>query len=476
MKRQWLVAALLFLAGTLFVSLGVDNGDSSAAPRQPASLLHADTQSNGYLNFAPLVRKVKPAVVKVISESLIERRSVFGDDFLDRFFNAPRRRERVSGLGSGFFISADGEILTNYHVVKDAVKVKIVTMDEKEYTARTIGTDAKSDLALLKVEGNGFTFINLGDSNRVEVGEWVLAIGNPLGQDLSVTSGIVSAKGRALRGLEVDYQNFIQTDAAINQGNSGGPLVNMQGEAIGINSVILSPSGGNIGIGFAVPSNMAKKVINDLKREGRVVRGYLGVQITEITDAEAKDFDLPQGGVLVAKVEPGTPAEKAGLKRYDLIVKMNDREVRSANELRTMIANLNPGDTVNLSVFRNGLKSIRVTVGEAPDTITLPGDREGALNIDLGMVLVDNNPGMTRRFNLRTSRGIVVTEVDRGGVAQRNGIRVGDVILALNRTEVEDVDHFRELLAGKEPGSSFFLYINRAGEEYFVRFRLPDSR
>ncbi len=213
------------------------------------------------------MRKVKPAVLKIISESVVQSRPMFGNDFFDQFFNAPRRPEKRSGEGSGFFISPDGYILTNNHVVQDAIKVKVYNIDKTEFTAKIIGTDPKTDLALLKINVKNVPFIELGDSSAEEVGEWVLAIGNPFGQDLTVTSGIISAKGRQL-GL-AQYEDFLQTDAAINMGNSGGPLINMKGEAIGINSTILSPSSGNIGIGFAIPSNMAKKVVADLKIQGQ---------------------------------------------------------------------------------------------------------------------------------------------------------------------------------------------------------------
>jgi serine protease Do len=250
--------------------------------------------------------------------------------------------------------------------------------------------------------------------------------------------------------------------------------VNIRGEAIGINSAILSPTGGNIGIGFAIPSNMAKKVINDLKTEGRVVRGYLGVQITEITESEAAEFDLPVGGVLIAKVEPDTPADKAGLKRYDLIVKVNGRDVKTANELRTMIANFSPGDGVELKFYRDeDLKTVTVRVGEAPDSISVMTREEDGTSVDLGMVLTDNSPALARRYNLTENRGIVVTEVARGGLAHQNGVRTGDVILAVNRTEIESVSQFRRLLRERSAGSSFFLYVNRGGEEIFIRFRLP---
>jgi trehalose synthase len=389
-----------------------------------------------------------------------------------------RERQRVSGTGSGFFISADGYILTNNHVVKDAIKIKITDINEKEYIAKKIGADPKTDLALLKIKGNNFPFIELGDSDELEVGEWVLAIGNPLGQDLSVTSGIVSAKGRELEGLEVDYQNFIQTDAAINQGNSGGPLINMEGKAIGINSVILSTSGGNIGIGFSIPSNMAKKVIGDLKKEGRVIRGYMGVSVQYIPDEEAKDYGFPQGGIIIAKVDEDTPAKEAGLKKYDLIVEVDGTKVKSARELRNLIASHSPGDVVRLTIYRgNDKKTINVKVTEAPESVRIRSgedDDEGKV-IDLGMVLRNNSRSLARQYELGTSEGIVVMEVERGGVAYENGLQAGYVIIGVNRVQIGSVRQFREIMAGKSHGDRVLMTIvRRDGNENMVRFRIPE--
>jgi serine protease Do len=451
------------------------------------NVAHAETIANvsrnlAY-NFVPLVKKVRPAVVKVISEAIVETGgSTFGgdffrDDFFDRFFNfrTPRRRQKVSGVGSGFFVSQDGYILTNYHVVKDAIKIKILDINHKEYFAKKIGVDPRTDLALLKIKKENNTYIELGDSNKVQVGEWVLAIGNPLGQDLTVTSGIISAKGRELSGLEVDYQNFIQTDAPINQGNSGGPLINMEGKAIGINTVIISPSGGNVGIGFAIPSHMAKKVIADLKTKGKVTRGYLGILISDISESDAEDYDLPGGGVLIAKVDPDTPAQKAGLKRYDLIVEANGQEIKTATELKRIIANSSPGDVIELKVYR--LKKemvINVKVEEAPDTEKIRTDDKVAATIDLGMILKNNSSAFARKYQLKTSKGIVVTEVSRGGIANQNGIKEGDVILAVNRREIENIDDFREIISEKKPGAKFLLFIDRYGSELIIRFKIPE--
>jgi serine protease Do len=359
--------------------------------------------------------------------------------------------------------------------VKNAIKIRVVDFNNKEYNAKKIGIDPRTDLALLKIKKSKTPFIELGNSNTVQVGEWVLAIGNPLGQDLTVTSGIISAKGRELRGLEVDYQNFIQTDAPINRGNSGGPLINLEGKAIGINTVIVSPSGGSVGIGFAIPSHMALKVIKDLKEKGKVTRGYLGILISDVSASDAKDFDLPRGGVLVAKVEPDTPAQKAGLKRYDLIVETNGQPVKTAMDLKAIIANSDPGDILKLKIIRGDKEMVKdVRVEEAPDTEKIKAGDTFDHSIDLGMILRNNSRSFSRKHELKTAQGIVVTEVNRGSIADQNGVKVGDVILAVNRREINDVGDFREIIKNKKPGSKFLLFIDRYGTQLIVRFRIPE--
>ncbi len=480
MKKFPLLIFVSFLAGALFFALTF--GFLQKSPQEQkievapavATAQSSPVKPQSSTDFVPLVKKVKPAVVIVYSESIQERSSFFdfGDDFFN-FFDVPRRRERVRGQGSGFFISADGYVLTNNHVVENAVKVKVVNFEEKEFTAKIIGTDPKTDLALIKININNAPFLELGDSNKVEVGEWVLAIGNPLGQELTVTSGIISAKGRQLGVAQ--YEDFIQTDAAINVGNSGGPLVNMRGEAIGINSVILSPNQGNIGLGFAIPANMAKKVVNDLKQKGKVVRGYLGIQIQGISASEAKDLDLPQGGVLIASVEKGSPAENSGLKRYDLIVRINNKDVKTPADLLSEIANTAPGDYVEITYYRNKNKNVvKIKVAEAPENVSI-SSRESERIIDLGMIVQNNNQQLVKEFNLKTNKGIVITSISRNGAAARNGLRIGDVILAVNRTEVNSVSQFRKLLEDKNEESNIFLLINRNGNEMFLKFRLDET-
>ena len=478
MRKIGFIAGLSFLAGAIFFALTFgyfqksENNKTVLTP----DVVQAETINVPGTNFAPLVKKVRPAVVKVMSESLRQRGRAFGDEFFDRFFETPRRGpERVQGLGSGFLISSDGYIITNNHVVKKAVKVRIITFDKKEYKAKIIGTDPKTDLALLKITAKNLPFITLGDSNQVEVGEWVLAIGNPFYQDLSVTAGIVSAKGRELSTGITQYEDYIQTDAAINRGNSGGPLINMKGKVIGINSVIIAPSGGNVGIGFAIPSNMAKKVVGDLKTKGRVVRGWFGISIQALSESDAKEFDYPEAGIIIVKVEDNSPAKKAGLKRNDFIVKINGKPTKSRADLIREIADSSPGDIMELTLYRGSKKlRIKVEVGEEPETMKYKLRGENGRSLDLGMVLVKNSRSLAREYELTTSRGILVKEVKRGGAASRNEIKPGDIIIAVGRTEIESVAQFREIISKKEPGTNIFLYINRFGQAFYRKFRLPE--
>jgi len=476
MKKTGLIAGVSFLAGALFFAWfsGYLQEMKPIQPQLSPRVAYAETMNikGGELNFAPLVKKVRPAVVKVLSISKRIQGRGGVDEWLDKFFDYTPRGEKIPGVGSGFFISSDGYIITNNHVVEEAIKVRIKTIDQKEYTARIIGTDPRTDLALLKIDANNVSFIGLGDSNKVEVGEWVLAIGNPLDQDLTVTAGIISAKGRQL-GV-ADYEDFLQTDAAINQGNSGGPLINMGGKVIGINSIILAPGGGNIGIGFAIPSSIAEKVVRDLKSRGRVVRGYLGINIQALSESEAKDFDLPAAGILVLKVEEDSPAEKAGLKKYDHIIAVNGKKVENSTQLSMTIAEVNPGETVTLTIYRGKeKKDIKVKLGEAPDTMKFITPGEESRSFDLGMVLVENSPRLAKEFGLKTSKGILVKEVQRRGTADNNDIRELDVILEADKKSLESVDQLRSIISHKKPGSSLLLYINRDGREGMITFKLP---
>ena len=488
----------ILLAGYVFVYLPEKKTPQRSFLDNPAtplgSSLYADVpQVKPDLDFVTVSDKVGPAVVKIECDK-VERAGVTsfdggpGDDFWDRFFgnpSSPRQKppsQKVTVQGTGFFISADGYIITNNHIVENGQKVKVFTVQGDEFQAKIIGADPRSDVALIKVETKAMAYAELGDSSQVKVGEWVLAIGNPLGMEHTVTAGIVSAKGRQLGlGGEVQtYEDFIQTDAAINRGNSGGPLVNMRGEVIGINSNILTPTGGNIGIGFAIPSNMAKKVVTQLKEKGRVVRGKIGVSVLNgqpVDEDTRKLLNLPsRKGALINSVEAGAPAEKAGLKQYDFVTEVNGQPVENNNDLRMKIADIQPGAIVTLKLIRDGKeKTVAVTVAELEDTrqkasAAGPGS-------DVGIQVTALTPNLARRYGIRTMTGLLITEVDSSSDAARKGLQPSDIILEVNRQKVATEDEWNAVVGKKKSGDALLLLIRREADgqaqDSIVTIRIP---
>ncbi|MEW5900013.1 MAG: DegQ family serine endoprotease [Acidobacteriota bacterium] len=492
MKKYIWVAAVSFIlgllgAGYLFVYLPEKEAPQARildkAPSSSSSLYAAPSPTSpevrADLDFAGITEKVGPAVVKIEAEKVEKVRGFSPDqewpfdDFWNRFFGQPRERERerpALAQGAGFFLSADGFILTNNHIVENAVKIRISALQGEDHTAKVVGTDPRSDLALIKIEAKDLPFVELGDSAQLKVGEWVLAIGNPYGLEHTVTAGIVSAKGRQLGigGNVPEYQDFIQTDAAINRGNSGGPLVNMKGEVVGITSNIFSPSGGNIGLGFAIPSNLAKKVITQLKEKGRVIRGRIGVNITNISEEDKDAFKLrDKKGALVNSVVPGAPADKAGIKRYDIIVEVNGEKVSDNNELKFKIADIEPGKKVNIKVIRDGKEqtfTVEVEELDPPEkkAQTKPSDK------DLGFTVRELTPSLARRFGLRTQEGLIVTEVKSFSEADRKGLTSGDIIVEVNRRKVSTVEELEKILDKVESGQAIILLVRREEDGEFV--------
>ncbi|MBV9926041.1 MAG: DegQ family serine endoprotease [Acidobacteria bacterium] len=473
------------LAAALAVATfgGVAAGAAGAgAPAEPAA---AQQIQNSY---ADVLARVTPAVVTVRASrhTRAAQQLPFMDDpalrelFGDRFRQQqPRGEERVErGLGSGVVVTADGFILTNHHVVDGAEEIKVELNDGRTLTGKVVGSDAPSDLAVIKVDATGLPVLPLGDSDKVRVGDVALAVGNPLGIGQTVTMGIVSAKGRQTGLSDGSFEDFIQTDAPINRGNSGGALVNTQGELIGINSQILSPSGGSIGIGFAIPANMAKDVMGQLVATGKVRRGMLGVNIQNVTADLASSLGLNQArGALVSGVSAGGPADRAGLKRGDVITAFNGAPVTDNNTLRNAVARTRPGTAATVTVMRdNREQQFSVTLAELPVETARDDSREEPAGPredtgGLGLRVQPLSPALTQRFNLKdATRGLVVTDVAEAGAGAEAGLQEGDVIEEVNRRPVSNVAELQAALKGSGERPALML-VNRGGASLFVPVR-----
>ena len=407
-------------------------------------------------SYADLVTRVSPAVVTIRSteRARAAQQFPFMDDPRFREFFGDRMPQQtprqVQGVGSGVIVNSEGYILTNHHVVDGALEIKVELTDNRTFTARLVGSDPPSDLAVLKVDARNLPAISMGDSDRVRVGDFVLAVGNPLGIGQTVTSGIVSAKGRATGLSDGSFEDFLQTDAAINRGNSGGALVNTSGELIGINSQIMSPTGGNIGIGFAIPSNMARAVMDQLIKTGKVRRGMLGVTIQSLNADLASSLNLPAArGAIVTSVATGGPAERAGIRRGDVITAINKQPVIDNNSLRNLVASMPPGSNVAVTALRNGRdQNFTVALAELPDRERPESEEEsrnrgGSGNEKFGLTLQPLSAETASRYGLDADdQGLLVTRVDPNGSAANAGIREGDLIQEVNRQPVQSVAQF----------------------------------
>ncbi|MHC4741370.1 MAG: Do family serine endopeptidase [Planctomycetota bacterium] len=468
---------------TLSIALLVVIGPSVATAQDEQSI--ATLRQMGKA-FASIAEKASPAVVAIKSEATVTMpyhgyegspygspMDPFGDDLFDFFFRrrpprqqmpqTPRRRQMTTAQGTGFIIAPEGYILTNNHLVADAEKITVELGDGRKFTAEKTGTDEDSDVAVIKIDANDLSYLKAADSDKLEVGEWVLAIGNPLGLSHTVTAGIVSAKGRSGFGL-AHLENFIQTDAAINFGNSGGPLINLDGEVVGMNTAIVGASG-NIGIGFAIPINMAKNIYEQLKTGNGVVRGFLGVATQDMDADYAKAFGLKEiRGVLVPQVIEDSAAAKAGIKRYDVILEVNGKKIETANQLRNTIALLSPGTTVKIKLWRDGKeKTVTAELGKletgAGKETTAPVD---SLH-ELGIIVETLTDDLARRYGYEGEEGVLIRSVEPGSQADRNGLAAGMVIKEVNRKNVSTKRAFDEAVKeAKETGTALLLV--RQGE------------
>ncbi|MEO6568217.1 MAG: DegQ family serine endoprotease [Opitutaceae bacterium] len=490
-RRHLLVlATCAALAGGTTTWLVAESKDQA----KPAVSVKVDPaplqRANDSVSYSPIVKRVAPAVVKVVTRERAKEMetggaSPFDDPRLRELFGLPpgrgmpdrrmQRQPQQVGLGSGVIVSSDGYILTNNHVVSGADSVKVTLADGRELTAKVIGTDEKTDVAVIKVEAKDLSAVTFANSEDVEVGDRVLAIGNPFGLGQTVTTGIVSATGRSVR-LGIDYADFIQTDAAINPGNSGGALVDMQGRLVGINTAILSGTGGSQGIGFAIPTRLARYVMDSIVQEGKVVRGYVGVSLNpEFTLALAESFNLKSNqGALVSEVVEDSPAAKAGLKSGDVIVELNGKPVADNQRLRFGIAEIRPGTDATLKILRDGKdQTIKVKVGDLPGEDRLarrdggPADQdEGSLN---GVGVSDLSPAARNEFDIPAKvRGALVTQVDPNSPAAIAGLSPGDVIQEINGKPVRTSEEAVKLTEKTETGKTRLKLWSRGGTHYLV--------
>ncbi len=478
--RAGAIAGVFLLAGVvagILLTVGV-GGVSDAHSATPVG-----ASSNG---FPSVAKATMPAVVNISTTRVVKNqgapaspfmndpvfRHFFGDEYF-RQFQVPRSR-RENSLGSGVIVSSDGYIVTNAHVIDKADEIKVLLTDKRELIGKVVGSDPKTDIAVIKVNGKDFPMIPWGDSSKIEIGEYALAIGNPFGLNSTVTLGIVSAVGRSGMGIE-DYENFIQTDAAINPGNSGGALVNTRGELIGINTAIFSRTGGYMGIGFAIPSNMVKNVMGSLIRTGKVVRGYLGVSIQDVNPKIAKQFGLSKAeGALVSDVVAASPAEKAGLQSGDIIQRYNGEVVENSTALRHRVADTPVGKSVEIEVLRdkNTLKLAVMPAEQPKDMGAKQGESvkgEGKGTALAGLEVQDITRDIARQLNLpRGVQGVVVSAVEAGSAAEEAGLQNGDVIVELNRKPVRNVDDFRKASRSLGKSDSVLLLVSRQGNRIFI--------
>jgi serine protease Do len=477
--RRTSFVALVALALVAGVTLGAVAGGRTdrvvppaAAPTAPILPVQMPRHTG---TFAGVAEAIKPAVINVTSVSRggapgrTQFEEFFGEEFFRRFFGDVPERIPQRSLGSGVIVDPTGIALTNAHVVEKATEIEVITLDGSKHKAKVIGMDKKTDLAVLRLDdGKGqFKFARLGDSDRMQVGDWVIAVGSPFGLQSTVTAGIISAKARNIG--QGPFDDFLQTDAAINPGNSGGPLVNMQGEVIGINTAIVA---GGSGIGFAIPSNMATKIYTEIQSKGRVTRGWLGVSIQPLTPELARSFGAKDTkGVLISDVLPESPASKAGLKPGDILLEFNSKKVEAPPDLQRSVGLTQPGQDAKLKILRDqGEKTVDVKIGEAQDDREAPARPGRAAPNTLGLDVRPLTPDLARQLNFKSTDGVIVARVDEGSAAAEAGVQRGDVIREINRQKIRSMGDFERLTKDLKEGDRLTVLLQRGAMSLYVAF------
>jgi len=484
MKKKIFIGILILLVGFLlggltFYILGKITGQYryspySVTPTVPRQMMETSRA------FSEIVSAISPTVVNISTTKVVRRDGgpFFKDPFFDLFspfhdFEIPKKWKEQS-LGSGVIVSPDGYIITNYHVVEKAEEIKVTLLDRRTFKGKLVGADPKTDIALVRIDATNLPTLIWGDSERLQVGEFVLAIGNPYGLSHTVTMGIISAVGRANVGI-ADYEDFIQTDAAINPGNSGGPLVNIKGELIGINTAIFSRTGGYQGIGFAVPSNMVRLVMDQLVQKGKVIRGWIGVTIQEITPELSQKFGLKNtNGALVSDVERNSPADRAGIMRGDIILEFNGRKVKDVSSLRNMVAQSKGGSEVSMKILRSGKEySVKVVIVDLPKEIAevVPDQslKDSEAEVPIGLTVMDLTREIARQLGFNKDEGgVVVVKVEPGSPADEAEIKKGDIIKEIDKKGIDNLEDFNRITSYIKKNDTILLFINRSGKKFYT--------
>jgi len=484
MKKKILISISILLIGFLlggitFYALGKFTGQYRYMPRTVAPNVSRQIMETGRA-FSEIVTAVSPSVVNISTTKVVRRDTgpFFEDPFFDFFspfheFGMPKKWKERS-LGSGVIVSPDGYIITNNHVVEKSDEIKVTLLDRRSFKGRIVGADPKTDVAIIRIDANNLPTLSWGDSDKLQVGEFVLAIGSPYGLSNTVTMGIISAVGRANVGI-ADYEDFIQTDAAINPGNSGGPLVNIKGELIGMNTAIFSRTGGYQGIGFAVPSNMVRLVMDQLVQKGKVTRGWIGVTIQELTPELAQEFGLKRSkGALVSDVAKDSPAARAGIIRGDVILEFNGKEVKDVSSLRNMVAQSKTGNEITMRILRAGKEfTVKVGIVELPREVAeavpnhLPDDSDA--KVLTGLTVMNLTKEIVRQLGFnRDEKGVVVARVEPGSPADEAEVKKGDIIKEINKKEIGTLEDFNRIAATLRSSEPVLLFVNRSGKKFYV--------